>query len=121
MERRTLQAAFDGSRMAIRTVLKWIHKREQARPAPQRNLPIFRSECATPASVDQALLILGIASEVNDQTEHNGEHFLQLQPWAVTSALTRLKRKPSARVIADTREPTRDAGSVPWPRVDGDE
>ena len=113
LQRRTLQAAFDGKRMAVRTVLRWIHEREQARPARRRSLPILRFEYRTPASVDQALLILKIASEVKDQTKR--KHFLQLQPWAVTSALARIGSVLSAEVIIRARERTQSPEMVRWP------
>jgi hypothetical protein len=109
LEHRTLQSAFNGSRKAIRDVLKWIKRRNAARPSQQRLLPLIKQDCASPLRVDDAVLLLGIGCAPSDRAREGGERFLQLEPWVVRLALERISPKRMAPgLINDILRQTRD-------------
>lgn len=113
---RTLEDAFAGGRMATRTILKVIEEHEIAQaPAHRRFLP-FKVECLTPQSVDEALIILGIASRSPDGVDATPHGVLELEPWVVASGLARGKgQQLSDQALADLRAHTRQAADLDWP------
>jgi hypothetical protein len=90
LQQRTFKDALDGKRMAMRTVIKWIKKREawlaKYEPTALTPLPISYD----PDNADAALVLLGIAApdparaDVSDERAH-----LLFKPWAVQAALDR--------------------------------
>lgn len=113
----TLQNAFAGGRMAIRTILKMIEEHEAAQAPGHRRFPQLLFECVSPQSVDEALIILGIASEASDDTQPASGAVLKLEAWAVTSGLARRKGSQlSESAVSGVRAHTRHATDVVWPR-----
>ena len=112
---RTLEDAFAGGRMATRIILKTIEEHEAAQAPEHRRFQML-FECKSPQTVDEALIILGIASEVPDETQPAPVAVLKLEPWAVTSGLARRKScQLSERALADLKAHTRHASDVTWP------
>ena len=112
---RTYQDALAGERMAIRIVLNKIIERD-ARHTPNRPMfPIIRAEYPEPANIDESLLLLGLASQPEGRTQADGRCFLELEPWAVTHALSRPKTRLSEKQIEELKEQTRNPGAVAWP------
>lgn len=115
LELQTYQAALNGSRMAIRKVLKMIEKREMALRArdktPTRQIVFERHYNADNAN--EAMRILDIAgpdpeTEVPRWKVHN---------WAAQAALSRPgRRKFGAKEADSINFFTFDAGTLQWPR-----
>lgn len=112
---RTYQDALGGDRMAIRTVLKRINQRDGSAKSNRPDWPVFRFECRDPAPVDDALLILGIASQPGERTRDGGRPYLQLEPWAVELGLARAKMPLGEGSLRELRAQTRDPDAVSWP------
>lgn len=111
----TLQDAFAGARMASRTILKMIIEHEAAKPL-ERRLVTTKFECLTPQSVDEAMLLLGIATKAPVFGQPNSAAILQLEPWAVKTGLAKRKGDPLTRArIADLKTQTRSASDIIWP------
>jgi hypothetical protein len=113
---RTFQDALTGDRMAFRRVLKEIIKREAQRSPDKSRWPTFRCEYPDPAGADDALLILGIATQPEERTRQDGHVYLELEPWAVTAALSRLRStRLQKEHIKEVQAQTRESASVSWP------
>jgi hypothetical protein len=113
---RTYQDALNGSRTAIRAVMKVINEREARRSPDSGTRVVVAFECPHPQSVDQALSILEIATARTDQVRPAGSLFLQLEPWAVAAALARRAAHPiEQKDLKTLQQHTRDPGSVSWP------
>lgn len=116
---KTYQEALDGGRMAIRHVLKKIMAREAKRSPHVPRFPLMLFEDPDPADVDDALIVLKIATKSEGCTRPDGRPFLQLESWAASAAFRRRKLGPLSRQnLKDIREQTRDADSVNWPEED---
>jgi hypothetical protein len=114
LQHKTYQEALAGSRMARRQILKMIAKREQAiadrQPAPQVKYT-WKTEQCDPDNADEALLLLGIATE--DVREGDPRRRLLLEPWAVQAALSRNRALSlSQRAVDSIRRSTRDPDEV---------
>jgi hypothetical protein len=123
LQQRTYQDAMAGKGMAIRTVLKWMDKRDVwfEKHAPQATLPATSRTSPDPDNADNALLLLGIAAANPKRAgaEYEGKRTsLLLEPWAVQAALHR--RRGGQRLTRNERDEirrcTRDADAVRWPR-----
>lgn len=121
LQLRTYQDALAGSRPARREVLKMIAKRERwlAAERPAKTIGMGKVEIEHEArNADQALLILGIATE-KPTPPHYGEKkdvLLQLEPWAVEAGLARSRRRQfDYKDIAEIRRCTRDPDTITWP------
>lgn len=121
LQLRTYQDALAGSRPARREVLKMIAKREKwlAAERPVKPIGIGKVEMEHEArNADEALLILGIATE-KPTPLHYGEKndlLLQLEPWVVQAGLARSRRhRFQDKDITEIRRCTRDADTITWP------
>ena len=114
-----------GKAMAIRTVLKWMEKRDAwFEKHAQRGTPpaaVTSRISADPDNADSALLLLGIAAANQKRAgaEYEGKRMpLLLEPWAVQAALGR--RRGGQRLTREERDEirrcTRDADALRWPR-----
>ena len=117
---RTYQDGLNGDSMAIRTILKAIAEIDALRTPARRLFPLITSEYPHPADIDLALLILNIACQIPERTRDDDRPFLKLEPWAVNSALARLKRSFwSEKVVQDLKENTHNPDEVEWPQGAG--
>lgn len=117
---RTYQDALAGGSMAIRTILKAITELDATRTPARRRFPTVTTEYPNPADIDQALLILDIASQAPDAVREDGRPYLKLEPWAASSALARHKRSFwSESSVEELKENTLNPEAVDWPRGDG--
>jgi hypothetical protein len=125
LQQRTYQDAMAGKRMAIRTVLKWMDKREAwfEKHAPQATRPaaVTSRTSPDPDNADSALLLLGIAAANPKRAgvEYEGRRMsLLLEPWSVQAAPSR--RRGGQRLTRyerdEIRRCTRDAHTLRWPR-----
>ena len=117
---KTYQEAIAGNKPARRDVLKMIAKREQwltkSRP-PQNSMQVLHSHDSRTA--DDAMILLGIASEAPPWGDNDPYRRLQLEPWAVEAAIARLRPKRLKRDDLDNcRRCTRDPHSINWPEVE---
>jgi hypothetical protein len=123
LQLKTYQAALKGSKMAVRTVLKMIEKREFAlaalapKPEPPRTNPctlIYESH-----SADEAMEILGIASfEEAPAGVGWGHRKRKLERWAAQAAISRPGRRSlDEKHMADLKILTKDPDKLKWPRV----
>ena len=113
---RTYQDALAGDSMAIRTVLKAMVEGDALRTPNRARIPTITSLFPDPAGVDDALLALGIASQLPDQTRADGRPCLQLEPRVVNVALARRKRKfLGRRRLTELKANTRNPDEVQWP------
>lgn len=120
LQLQTYQDALNGSLPAIREVLKWIDEREAARrPQLTHRFPTFRAENNEPVPMDDALLLLGIATG-SDAADHDGTRYLSLQAWAVQEAIDRRRKPLDQRELSDLREHIADPDQVRWPTDIGD-
>jgi len=108
--------------MALRNVLKKIVAREATRSPRRPRLPTIHVDFLDPANVDDALLLLGIATQPEGRTRDDGRPLLELEPWAVIAALARPKRpRLSDEALREVKSQTRDPASVAWPSGGPDE
>jgi hypothetical protein len=118
LDHRTYRDAIAGSRTAMRTVMKWILKREEVRAKLRpRGLNIsFKFETPHPVDVDDAMILLGIAKVVEGKLREGGGRYLQLQSWAVNDALRRrgLKMLTDKQIDA-VEQCTGDSEEIAWP------
>lgn len=121
LQLQTYLAALNGSKMAVRAVLKMIAKREAALAkvgsAAHMSTPIRQTVEYDSDSADEAMKLLGIASF--EPAPGLGETFerLKLETWATQAALSRPgRRKLSARLLDDIKCMTKDADRLKWPR-----
>lgn len=111
--------AFAGKRKAVRTALKWIREREDARAAkdPVNVSGRLLFEKGDPDNIDEALLILGIATEEKGRIWVKGRRPLLLESWGVQLALSRRTGAKLTESEADMIErSTRDSRWLRWPR-----
>ena len=123
LQHQTYQDAIAGNRAARREVLKMIAKREQAitEKTARRSLVELRFREKDPRSVDDALLLHGIACLDPRWTEPDAleEHErLLLEPWAVKAALgRRAGSKLTKQKLDEARRCTHDAETIAWPEA----
>jgi len=116
----TYQAALKGSKMAVRTVLKMIEKREVALAAQAPKLPTQAINPFTliydTDSADEAFRVLGIAS-IDATATGWAEGKLKLEAWATQAALSRPGRQSlDERRVDDVKLLTKDPDKLKWPR-----
>jgi hypothetical protein len=119
LQQRTFQDALEGKRMAMRTVIKWIKKREAwlAKYEPKAPTPLPISY--DPDNADAALELLGIAAPDPARADVRAERAqLLLEPWAVEAALGRRRgtRRLTEHELNRVRRITRDPDTVRWPQ-----
>jgi hypothetical protein len=123
VQQRIYEDAMAGKGMAIRTVLKWMEKREAwlEKHSPRATLPAAatRRISPDPDNADTALLLLEVAA-VNPKRKESAKTRvpLLLEPWAVQAALRR--RRGGHRLTQNERDEirrcSRDANALRWPR-----
>jgi hypothetical protein len=124
LRQRTYQDALAGKGMAIRTVMKWIMKREawRAKHETKAVKPMPLRFSPDPDNADAALVLLGIAAP-NPAREDMGADRAQLllEPWAVQAALRRRRggQRLTEQEVNDVRRRTRDPDTLRWPRGTG--
>lgn len=121
LQLQTYQAALKGSRMAIRTVLKMIEKREAAL-AKRDSAPVrpVRIETAYDSdSANKAMEILGIGGLGEPSPGGGpGTRQFQLHRWATQAAISRPGRKTiSAKDAESIKRCTMEAEKLRWPRT----
>lgn len=121
LQLKTYQAALKGSKMAVRSVLKMIEKRETALAAKapkseQSSIAPFKHTYDSD-SADEAMQILGIASICTDGSGGYYDGTLKLETWAVQAAISRPGRRALSEGDVDTVERlTKDPDKLKWPR-----
>ncbi len=115
LQTQTYQAALKGSKMAVRTVLKMIEKREKAiakRSPPQHQSIRLLTEYDSD-NVDEAMLILGIA-------EYDGPgdgRRMRVATWTAQAGLSRPGRPPlSEQEVANVKFFTLESDKLNWPK-----
>jgi hypothetical protein len=121
LQLQTYQAALNGSRMAVRTVLKMIENREAAlvkrNPPPTPGPMVCRFEM-DPRNADDAMLLLGITVRDPNWTEpcKYGTR-MKLNTWAAQAGISRPgRRRLGEKDISEVRRVTLAAGKLKWPR-----
>lgn len=115
LQLQTYQAALKGSRMAVRSVLKMIEKREKAiaKRSPAQPSAIRLSHEYDSDNANEAMLILGIA-------EYGGigeSKRMRAATWAAQAGLSRPGRAPLAdKQITDVKFFTLDSDKLKWPK-----
>lgn len=115
LQLQTYQAALKGSKMAVRKVLKMIDKREAAlaKKAPPRRGPIKVEIHHCSDNANEALRILGVASE---DPGFGGKRW-KVHAWAAQAALSRPGRRTfSPRDVENIKFFTFDSETLRWPR-----
>lgn len=113
---KTFQQALAGGRMAIRVILKKILAHLATSAPTTYNFPTMIYLNAAPQSVDEAMLILGIASQVPERLRENGQAQLALEPWAAARGLKRTKGTSwDEKTIRELKRRVRDPESLAWP------
>jgi hypothetical protein len=115
LQLQTYQAALKGSKMAVRKVLKMIEKREAAlaKKAPPRRGPIKVEMHHCSDNANEALRILGVASE---DPGFGGKRW-KVHAWATQAALSRPGRRTfSPRDVENIKFFTFDSETLRWPR-----
>lgn len=121
LELKTYQAALKGSKLAVRSVLRMIEKREAAlaklAPVPAVSPVRLRSE-DDPRNADEAMLLLGIT--VPDPSWSRSCEYgtrMKLATWAAQAGLSRPGRKRlRKREVDDINREVLDSASLKWPR-----
>jgi len=121
LQLQTYQAALKGSKMAVRTVLKMIEKREAAlakRNPPARHGVRMEVEHDSP-NAEAALRILGIAVDGHvPPGGGEGARTLKLANWAAQAAISRPGRNRfSDKDREDIARYTLDPAELRWPRT----
>ena len=121
LELKTYQAALKGSKLAARSVLKMIEKREAAlaKLAPPPTPRPARFPCEhDPRNADDAMLLLGIA--VPDPSWSGPCQYgtrMKLATWAAQAGLSRPGRKQlTTKEVEDINRITLNPGQLKWPR-----
>jgi hypothetical protein len=121
LQLKTYQAALKGSKMAIRSVLKMIEKREIAlakRAPPPIQKPMGFRWDHDPRNADEAMLLLGIT--VPDPSWSGPCEYgtrMRLATWAAQAALSRPGRRAlEQRQVDDINRLTLNADQLKWPR-----
>lgn len=123
LQLQTYQAAIKGSKMAIRTVLKMIEKRETAlaKIAPAPVTPVRLQIEYDSDNANEAMKLLGIAGY--GEAPHGGgpaTRPFKLATWAVQAAISRPGRKRfSDKEVADIKMSTLEPGLLKWPKRRG--
>jgi uncharacterized membrane protein len=122
LQQKTYRNALAGDRMAIRTILKWIRKREAwiARRASKAHRTAIKELVSPdPDNADAALVLLGIAAPNParaDIVANRAQLLLELE--AVQAALRR--RRGGNRLTDEERNTirrcTRDPDNIRWPK-----
>lgn len=113
---KTFQQALAGGRMPTRTILKRILAHLASRAPTTRHFIKLMFHHPKPQSVDEAMLILGIASKVPEALREGGRPQLALEPWAAARGLKRVRRSPlTDKRIREMKQQTRDPESIAWP------
>jgi hypothetical protein len=121
LQLKTYEAALNGSKMAVRTVLKMIEKREVAlakvAPAPRQGPMQWRWE-QDPRNADEAMLLLGITVPDPDWTgECQYGVRMKLANWAAQAGISRPgRRKLTRKDVDEVKRETLDADKLKWPR-----
>ncbi len=114
LQMQTYKAALDGSRMAVRKVLKMIEKREAAlakKVKPPANKVRVTSHYSSD-NANEALRLLGIAD-----ADPGFSSRMKVHGWATQAALSRPgRRKFSPKDVSDIKFFTFDAEKLRWPR-----
>jgi Family of unknown function (DUF5681) len=121
LQKRTFQDALAGKQMAVRTVIKWIIKRDawRAKHAPKAARTSQLIISPDPDNADAALVLLGIAAPDPARADFRDERAqLRFEPWAVQAALDRRRgaRRLTERALNRVRRSTRDPDTVRWPK-----
>ena len=119
LQLQTYQAGLKGSKLAIRTVLKMIAKREQwlAAKNPPKHNPVEVKKAYEGRTADEALLLLGIAVKVEPPIGWPPEKdpLLNLEPWVVEEGLRRARRREiSDAGMQEIRRMTFDPDKPSW-------
>jgi hypothetical protein len=120
LQLQTYQAALNGSRMAIRQVLKMIEKRELAiakrNPAPPHNIRIEHEYDSSNAN--EAMRVLGVAAY--GEAPHGGgpaTRPFRLHTWATQAAISRPgRRRFTEKEIDEIKRVTLQPDRLKWPR-----
>jgi hypothetical protein len=114
LQQKTYEAALKGHKPSRTQIIKMILKREKIRAAARRPVTgTTRIEPEDPDNINDALLLLGIASIRDGWSQRR---HLYLEPWAVRAALSRRSiTHLSQSQVEDIKFHTRDAGSIHWP------
>jgi hypothetical protein len=122
LQLKTYQAALKGGKLAVRSVLKMIEKREAAlakrSPSPAHGAMDFRWE-QDPRNADEAMLLLGIAVPDPTWTEGPCKYGarMKLATWATQVALSRPGRRAlEQKQVEDVRRLTLDPDKLKWPK-----
>ena len=116
LQLQTYQAALKGSRMAVRSVLKMIEKREKAiaKHSPSQFAPVRIEHEYDSDSADAAMLILGIAVYEGQDPNHK---WMRLATWAAQAALSRPGQKPLGETEQNNvRHFTSESDKLKWPK-----
>ena len=116
LQLQTYQAALKGSKMAVRSVLKMIEKREKAlaKRAPSQIAPVSIEHEYESDNADAALLTLGIAEYVGQDPGHK---WMRLATWAAQAALSRPGQKPlGEKELNNVRHFTSEPDKLKWPK-----
>ena len=119
IQRRLFQDAMQGRRLSQREVVKWIIKREKAIPTRKKATGALRvkTEADDPSNIDDALVILGIATKYERAGHTDDRRPLLLEPWAVQQALSRRTGAELAEDdVSEIKRCTRTPAAVRWPR-----
>jgi len=121
LELKTYQAALKGSKMAVRSVLKMIEKREAALAKAAPRAPSFPARFRfehDPRNADEAMLLLGIA--VPDPNWSGPSQYgarMKLATWAAQSGISRPGRRAlTEKQIEDIKRETFEPNLLKWPR-----
>lgn len=120
LQLQTYQAALKGSKMAIRTVLKMIEKREAAlmKSGPAKPATPKIEVLASSDNADAVLEILGLAENVETSPGRPAKR--KLRTWAVQMAISRPGRKSIDRSKREeVARYTIDPDKLRWPRIRG--
>ncbi len=120
LELQTYQNALKGNRMAVRSVLKMIEKREAAlrkvAPAPASRVDPVAIEY-TSDSADQAMKLLNILCSNPEFPGPNSSRPFVIETWAAQAAISRPGRsKLAARDRDDMKLFIKDHAQLRWPR-----
>jgi hypothetical protein len=117
----TYQAALKGSKMAVRTVLKMIEKREAAlakAAPPARQRPMQWRWEQDPRNADDAMLLLGIT--VRDPSWSGECQYgvrMKLATWAAQAGISRPgRRKLTQKDVDDVKRDVLEPEKLKWPR-----
>jgi Family of unknown function (DUF5681) len=121
LELQTYQAALKGNRMAVRSVLKMIEKREaalrQASPPPMAKPALVSIEYRS-VSANEAMTLLDIIAPNPANDVGDGPRKELVRSWAAQAAISRPGRtKLNARDANDLHLFVEDADKLRWPKV----